>query len=205
MIPASLRRRARFLVMDTTPLSLLASIGALDWLFVPGCAVHITDVVMEEATRDPGPDRDPRKESRAHILEWYSANRHRLSVMSTSEGERYRREMELWRLAGMPADLRPDWSDRGERSLLAVVKTLKSALEAGEEIIVIVDDRDARDAISAVRADIMMIGTRTFIRWMAEDYHIAAAETAWHAIRIATGNRADPGPDPDPVFIRPER
>lgn len=65
------------------------------------------------------------------------------------------------------------------------------------------DDRDARDAISALRVDIMMIGTRTFIRWMAEDYHIAAAETAWQAIRIATGNKADPGPDPDPIFIRP--
>lgn len=205
MIPAELRRRARFLIMDTTPLSLLASISALDWLLVPGCDVLISDVVFEEATRDPGPDRDSRKESRNHIQSWYSANRHRLSVLPTAEGENYRREMELWRRAGMPPDLKPDWSDRGERSLLAAIKTLKSALEQGEEIIVIVDDRDARDAISAVRADIMMIGTRTFIRWMAEDYHIAAAETAWQAIRIATDNKADPGSDPDPVFIRPPR
>lgn len=122
MIPESLRRRARFLIMDTTPLSLLGSIGALDWLLVPGCDVLITDIVLEEATRDPGPDRDSRKDSRRHILEWFKANRHRLSVLPTAEGERYRREMELWQRAGMPPDLRPDWSDRGERSVLATIR-----------------------------------------------------------------------------------
>ncbi|MDB5553848.1 MAG: hypothetical protein JWL86_3832 [Rhizobium sp.] len=196
------RRRPHFLIMDNTPLSLLAMIGALDWLFVPGCKVIITDMVLEEATRDPGPGRDQRKVTRAYIARWFAMNRTRVALLRTSEWERYEREMELWRKAGMPEDLKPDWHDRGERSLLAAVKVLKAALTAGEEIIVIADDRDARDAVRAVRADIMLIGTRTFIRWLAEDFQVSDAETAWTAILSATNGKADPGDDIDPLFIR---
>ena len=201
-VSASDRRSPRFLIMDNTPLSLLAMVEALDWFFEPGGEVVITDMVIEEATRDPGVDRDPRKASRAYIVGWLAANRHRISILKTSEGERYEREMTLWKRAGMPTDLRPDWSDRGERSMLAAVKTLRMATMSGEEIIVIADDRDARDAIRAVRANIMLIGTRTFIRWMAEDFHMPGADTAWQALLIATDGKADPGGDVDPVVIR---
>ncbi|WP_275552336.1 hypothetical protein [Microvirga brassicacearum] len=38
-----------------------------------------------------------------------------------------------------------------------------------------------------------MMGTQTFVRWMADDYAIAAAETAWQAILMATNDTADPG------------
>ncbi len=110
--------------------------------------------------------------------------------------------MELWERAGKPDDLRPSWSDRGERSLLSAVQDLKQALLLDEEIIVIVDDRDARDAIRAVRGDLTMMGTRTFIRWMDEDFHVPGADTAWHAIRLATAGTADEGEHEDPVFIR---
>lgn len=117
------RRRPRFLIIDNTPLSLLGMIEALDWFFEPGCEVVVTDMVIEEATRDPGAGRDPRKAGCVYIANWLASNRHRISVLCTPEGERYEREMALWRKAGMPEDLRPDWSDRGERSLLAAVKT----------------------------------------------------------------------------------
>jgi hypothetical protein len=196
------KRRPRFLIMDNTPLSLLAMIEALDWLFVPGCEVIMTDMVLEEATRDPGPGRDQRKATRTYIANWFSTNRSRLSLLRTSEWTQYEREMELWRKAGMPEDLKPDWHDRGERSLLAAVKVLKAAVATGEEIIVIADDRDARDAVRAVRADIMLIGTRTFIRWLAEDFQVPNADNAWAAILLATNGKADPGEDIDPLFIR---
>lgn len=58
------RRRPRFLIMDNTPLSLLAMIEALDWFFAPGCDVVITDMVLEEATRDPGPGRTRERQVR---------------------------------------------------------------------------------------------------------------------------------------------
>ncbi|WP_245408781.1 hypothetical protein [Rhizobium wuzhouense] len=196
------RRRPRFLIMDNTPLSLLGTIEALDWFFVPGCDVTITDMVIAEATREPGEGRDQRRASRAYVTRWLNENRSRITVLETAEGRRYQREMQLWEKAGRPPDLHPDWSDRGERSVLSVVQDLKSALLQDEEIIVIMDDRDGRDAVRAVRADIALMGTRTFIRWMEEDFGIAAAATAWHSIRLATGDNADEGDDNDPVYIR---
>ena len=141
---------------------------------------------------------------RRYISGWFAANRHRIAVLRTPEGERYDREMALWAAAGRPSELKPDWSDRGEGSLLQAVKVLKSALARGEEIIVIVDDRDARDAVRAVRADIAMLGTRTFIRWLEEDFAAPGADTAWQTVLLATGGSADEGESDDPVYIRPE-
>jgi hypothetical protein len=195
-------RKPRFLIMDNTPLSLLGCIEALDWLFRPGCPVTVTDMVVAEATRDPGDGRDQRRATRAYIGSWLEKNGDKITILATAEGERYRREMMLWERAGKPDDLRPSWSDRGERSLLSAVQDLKQALQLDEQIIVIVDDRNARDAVRAIRADLTMMGTRTFIRWMDEDFSVLGADTAWQAIRMATANTADEGEYEDPVFIR---
>lgn len=195
-------RKPRFLILDNTPLSLLGCIDALDWLFRPGCPVTITDMVAAEATRDPGDNRDQRRGTRAYINNWLEKNRDRVTILVTTEGERYRREMLLWERAGKPDDLRPSWTDRGERSLLSAVQDLKRALLLDEEIIVIVDDRDARDAVRAIRADLTLMGTRTFIRWMDEDFDVPGADTAWQAIRMAMADTADEGENEDPVFVR---
>ncbi|MFN3548372.1 MAG: hypothetical protein ACK4U0_12855 [Mesorhizobium sp.] len=197
------RRTLRFLIMDSTPISLLGCIEALDWLFLPGCPVMMTDMVVAEVLREPGEGRDRRRRAREYIRGWMDRNAHRVTILVTSEGTRYEREMELWELASRPEILKPSWSDRGERSLLSAVQDLKQALLLGEEIVVIVDDRNARDAVRAVRADLTMMGTRTFIRWMDEDFGAAGADTAWQAIRIATAHAADEGEADDPIFIRP--
>ncbi|KAA0695428.1 hypothetical protein DTW90_22970 [Neorhizobium sp. P12A] len=195
-------RTPRFLIMDNTPLSLLGTIEALDWLFEPGCDVMITDMVIAEAIREPGESRDQRRNARAYVAGWLKSNRERITVLATVEGQRYEREMRLWERAGKPDDLRPDWSDRGERSVFSAVQDLKAALAQTEEIVVIMDDRDGRDAVRAVRADIALMGTRTFIRWMAEDFGIESAATAWQVIRMATADTADEGEEEDPVYIR---
>ncbi len=195
-------RKPRFVIMDNTPISLLAIVEGLDWLFKPGCEVVITDMVIAEATREPGEGRDQRRNSRNYVAEWLESNRHRITVLRTSEGENYEREMALWERAGKPEDLRPNWNDRGERSLLAAVQNLKQALAQYEEFIVIMDDRNGRDAVKAVRTDIRLMGTRTFIRWMDEDFGVAGAAHAWQTIRMATSNTADEGIDDDPVYIR---
>nr|WP_255699752.1 hypothetical protein [Jiella avicenniae] len=188
--------------MDNTPISLLGCIEALDWLFRPGCEVTITDMVVAEAVRDPGSDRDPRRATRTYVAAWLEKNSHRVTILATSEGEKYRREMLLWERAGKPKDLRPSWTDRGERSLLSAVQDLKRALQFDEDIIVIVDDRNARDAVRAIRADLTIMGTRTFVRWMDEDFGVPGADTAWHAFRMATDDTADHGEGEDPLFVR---
>ncbi len=51
----SIQRIPRLLIPDTSPLSLLSMAGreALDYLFVPGVEVWMTDMVEIEATRSP--------------------------------------------------------------------------------------------------------------------------------------------------------
>lgn len=196
------RRTPRFLIMDNTPLSLLGTIEALDWFFEPGCDLMITDMVIAEAIRDPGEGRDQSRDARTYVARWLENNRDRITILQTAEGQRYEREMRLWERAGKPDDLRPVWTDRGERSVFSAVQDLKAALAQTEELIVIMDDRDGRDAVRAVRADITLMGTRTFIRWMEEDFGIESAATAWQAIRMATADTADEGEEEDPVYIR---
>jgi hypothetical protein len=97
-------RRARLLIPDNTPLSLLALIGqdALDWLFKPGAEVWVTDMIKEEALRDPDDD-DQRTEHRRAIAEWFVRNEERIHIQPTDEGNEYRKAMEAWRLVpGMP-------------------------------------------------------------------------------------------------------
>jgi hypothetical protein len=195
-------RAPRLLIPDTTPLALLGSIELLDWLFVPGCPVWVTDMVLEEATRDPGPGKDRRRHVRELIADWFQRNQHRIEVLATPEGEAYQRAMDLWRLAGNPPALEPDRSDLGERSVLGTIRSARTILARNETILAIVDDRDARAALRAVHADIDLMGTRTFISWLALDFGVAEAETAWPAIQIAFGGRADPGEEDDPVYIR---
>ncbi|ACK86313.1 hypothetical protein [Methylobacterium brachiatum] len=196
------RSRPRILVSDATPLSLLGMIDALDWLFVPGCDVWLTDMVMEEVVRPPPAGGDLRRAARGAIKDWMERNRDRITRVETDEGRRYAREMELWRRAGEPPDMMPNWADRGEASLLSMVRSTKDSLSPDEAIIALVDERDARDVMRGVRGNIDMMGTQTFVRWMLEDFGILEAEHAWTAIMIASGGKADPGEEEDPVHIR---
>ncbi|WP_155905057.1 hypothetical protein [Methylopila sp. M107] len=87
-----------------------------------------------------------------------------------------------------------DWIERN-RARIRIIET------RGVQI-ALADDREARDNLRALRADIDLMGTRTFLTWMAEDYGVKQAATAWGAIMIATDCDADPGEDEDPVYIR---
>ncbi len=78
----------------------------------------------------------------------------------------------------------------------------KGLLGPGETILALVDDRDARDAMRGIRGNVDMMGTQTFIRWLEEDFGVAPAANAWTAILVATGGRADPGEEEDPVYVR---
>lgn len=199
------RRRARFLIPDTMPLSLLGLIGpdALDWLFVPGAEVWITDMVEQEATRDPDPGADPRRQHRTTIAAWFAANRHRISIRTTGVGEDYREAMETWGLAGRPPRLKPKWRDRGERSVFEVLDAAERTVRGGEAVVVLTDDANARAALLArTGLDIDLMGTESFIAWMAGTFGVAGADTAWQTIVAATGGTAPITGDDDPVYVR---
>jgi hypothetical protein len=220
-------RRPAILVSDAGPLSLLATVpGALDWLFVPGCEVWIPDIILDEVLRNPGEGRDQRIEHRAEVAGWVQGNRYRIKRLETRIGKRYDAEMrsydnamDLWRRAGSPAGLeplRPDWKDRGDQSVWVGVNIANDALATGESVIALADDHNVRAAIEARgrqkrTASIDLMGTQTFIQWMAGDFAVEEALTAWDAIEIAregkvpTFNSDSDNPDggaDDPVYIR---
>lgn len=199
------RRRPRLLIPDTTPLSLLALIGghALDWLFVPGAEVWVTDMVREEALRDPDPDGDRRREHRDILRGWFDANRQRVRIQETDAGEEYRKAMEAWELTGRQQHLKPSWRGRGDASILQALDAAARIVAGGEAVVALVDDRKLRAALRvADRTDIDLMATETFLAWMAGRFGVEEARTAWIAIGIAAGGKAPDAPDEDPVYVR---
>jgi hypothetical protein len=211
-------RRPKILVSDATPLSLLGTIsGALDWLFVPGCEIWLPDIIIDEV----GEGHDQCIRHRAEIAGWIERNRDRIKRLTTRIGAKYRREMSqyeqasrLWEMAGRPVGLepeKPDWRDRGDESVWIAVRLANSAIDTlGECIIVLADDGEIRDAIQVrgrrqPRASISLMGTQTFIAWLAQDFGVKAAESAWMTIEAAREKKVPDqdefGPD-DPIFIR---
>lgn len=197
-------RKARILIPDNTPLSLLAMVGpkALDWLFVPGAEVWVTDMVRREALRDPAEGGDQRELHRRDITDWFERNKHLIHEQPTEEGEEYRKAMEAWRLAGMPKELKPSWKGRGERSVLEVLDGIEKVVAEGEVVIAIVDDRRARAAIKTLEdVDVDLMATETYLEWLVRRFGIKEAATAWMTIKIATDKKAPSAPDEDPVHI----
>lgn len=197
-------RRARILIPDNTPLSLLAMLGpaALDWLFAPGAEVWVTDMVREEALRDPESDSDQRRVVRGDIADWFARNKHRIRIQATDGGENYRRSMANWVALGSPADTKPIWKNLGEISILQALEGVEKLVARGEAVLALVDDRRARAAIRAMtEVDIDLMATQSFIHWLAKRFHVKEAETAWIAIEIAANDRAPRAPDEDPVHI----
>ena len=203
--------RPRLLIPDSTPLSLLSMMGktALDWLFELGADVWITDMVREEALRDPGPGADQRQGQRAALRDWFSDNANRILIEPTPQGADYRREMRNWVGAGsLPAD-KPTWRNRGEASISEVTPLATSVVRSGETLILLLDDRAARATfvaavhIHALDADIM--GTQTFLAMLERDFHVMEAATAWQTVRIAAGGDIPVPYTPDPIVVRPSQ
>lgn len=201
-------RTPRLLIPDNTPLSLLSMIGreALDWLFAPGAEVWVTDMVKQEALRDPEPGDDWRSGQRALLQEWFGDNAHRLHVQPTAEGRDYEREMRNWVRGGKVAGDRPSWRNRGERSMQDLLPILGQMVAEGEALILLVDDRPARALLlqeartGGVEADIM--ATETFLVLLEQDYGVTNARDAWVAIQHAAGGRQPGSPVEDPIYVR---
>lgn len=197
-------RRSRILVPDNTPLSLLAMAGseALDWLFVPGADVWITDMVREEALREPDEGGDRRAQHRKDIAAWLERNAHRIHIQETDEFVEYEKAKKTWRLAGSPVDLKPSWAGRGEKSMLQILDGVEKSVAEGEAVLALADDSRARAAIKALNnVDVDLMGTETYLHWMATRFQIKQAETAWPAICIAAGDKVPREVEEDPIHI----
>jgi hypothetical protein len=69
-------------------------------------------------------------------------------------------------------------------------------------VIALVDDGRVRAAIKALNnVDIDLMGTETYLHWLAERFQVKEAETAWMAIRMAADDKVPAELDEDPVHI----
>jgi hypothetical protein len=181
-------RKPKLLIMDRTPLSVLSNLdGALDWLFVPGCDVWMTDMVLIESRRPGEPGADPRSRERATFDRWFAAKKHLIRVVSTEVGKKYTDGMTLWEMAGRPEHLKPSTANFGDASVLDKIKTFRHLLHGGEAFLVLMDDRDGREALRVLRTNADLMSTQTFVQWIAEDFKIKAAETAWVTLERMLG------------------
>jgi hypothetical protein len=189
-------KKPKLLIMDRTPLSVLSNLdGALDWLFVPGCDVWMTDMVLIESRRPSEPGADPRSRARATFEKWLAAKKHLIHVVSTEMGKKHTDLMTLWEMAGRPEHLRPS-RPNGEASVLDKIKTSRHLFERNDAFLVLMDDRDGREALKVLRANADLMSTQTFLQWIAEDFKIKAAKTAWLTLERRRGEF-----DPDPADI----
>jgi uncharacterized protein YheU (UPF0270 family) len=196
-------KKPKLLIMDNGPISCLSNIdGALDWFFTPGCDVWMTDMVLVEARRGSPPGGRVRKAAKSYFEEWFRENKFRIKVVPTKEGQAYAKAMKLWEMAGSPDEDKPESSDYGEASILSKLRTIRNLLNEGETVIVVMDDRDGRAAVKGLQSNVDLMGTRTFIAMMDEDYHIKEAATAWSALVLILREELDYGEDDDPVYVR---
>jgi len=179
---------------------------ALEWLFELGADVWVTDMVREEALRDPGPGADQRSGQRAALRDWFSTNANRILVQPTAQGADYQREMRNWVGAGSAPSDRPTWRGRGEGSIAEVVSLASSVVGAGETLVLLVDDRAARAVfVAAVQTNLLdadIMSRQTFLAMLERDFHIIEAGTAWQAVRISADGDVPVPYDPDPIMVR---
>lgn len=191
----------RLLIPDPTPLSLLAMVGkeALDWLFVPGIEVWVTDMVRHEASRNPDPRADFRTEHRKALRDWFAENVGRIKIRITPEGQDYEREMRNWVRGGSSPEDKPSWRDRSELGISQVLAVVSRLIGSRESVIVLADDRSARALLlrivreDGLNADLM--ATETFLTLLERDHGVAKAGAARQAIALAGGSHdSEPSP-----------
>lgn len=169
----------------------------------------MTDMVKIEATRDPDPGDDQRKDQRKLIVDWFDINKHRISVRDTDAGKEYLKAMVNWTMGGGHPDLKPSWSGRGDASLLNILETAEAVVSDNESVVMLVDDRRARAALTqAENVNLDIMSTESFVRLLEDHFDFGDAADLWHVIELAAGvnehgkSRVPDPPKEDPLFVR---
>ncbi|WMT79705.1 hypothetical protein [Bradyrhizobium sp. Ash2021] len=191
-----------FLIMDASPVVMLSAIERLDWLMEPCGTIWMTDMVMEEVTRDPESDADPRSRWLAYARSWIETNKFRIRRVETKTFETYKLALEAWKARGADPLAKPDAHDLGEASIIQTLKSFRGKIQPRQTIVVLMDDADGRDALRGMRRiNLDVFGTRVFIEAMDTSFGIAEAAHAWQAILkvIPTAGSKE---DDDPLLVR---
>jgi hypothetical protein len=126
-------------------------------------------------------------------------------VVTTDVGADYNNSLALWAEAGSPDGRAPRANDLGEASILNKLRVIRKLQAEGDSVIVVMDDRDGRAAVQALRMSIDLMGTLVFVELIAKYFHIKEAETCWLTLKAILGKELDEGDEDDPVYVRAER
>lgn len=175
-----------FVIMDVSPIVMLSAIERLDWLMEPCGTMYITDMVMEEVTRDPEPGADPRGRWLAYTRSWFTANTFRIRRIETDIFADYQRSRNY-----------------GELTIIETLKRLRGEVPAPKTVVVLMDDADGRETLKGVRRiKLDVFSTRAFIEALHARFGIAEAEHAWQAILdvVPAGTPKDDEEEDRPVL-----
>lgn len=171
-------KKPTILVPDNSPITALASIDSLDWLFRPGVPVKITDQVADEATRNP--DLPWSAETCAWIVRNVVAGR--VTIAYTDTGFDHRQQFDAWVAGGMEPARRPRGRNLGEASILELMETLEVETQGDNKAIVLIDERRARKVLRTMDANLDVVSTRAFFRVLTSDYGLNDTTSYWRLV-----------------------
>jgi hypothetical protein len=166
------------LVPDNCPITALSAIGNLNWLLVPGVPVKITDQVAAEATRNP--DLPWTAETCSWIVTHVVGGR--VEIVHTDTGFDHRQQFDAWVAGGMDPSRAPRSRNLGEASILELMTTLENEARGDRKAIVLIDERRARKALSALNANLDIVSTRAFFKVLTTDYVLNDTSGYWHLV-----------------------
>lgn len=179
--------RPILIIPDNGPLGALAINGKLDCLLAFGVPLVITDMVIEEATRNEG------LWWHAETRAWLERNHNRFQRLETVTGREYLQAMELWRAAGEPPHLKPQTSNRGDRSIQDAVEAYEGRLEPDQTLVAVVDERQLRRRLTQAEINIELLSTRGLFDIIEKDLRAGDALAMWAMVKreIPTMDRID--------------
>ena len=189
-----------FLIMDASPIVMLSAIERLAWLMEPCGTIWMTDMVMEEVTRDPDSGKDPRSLWLAYTRSWIATNKYRIRRVETDTYRTYQLALDGWRAQGSDPERKPNSRDLGEASIIQTLKSFRGKVQPRQTIVVLMDESDGRDALKGMRRiNLDVFGTRAFVEALHMHFGIAEAEHAWQAILKVIA--VDDSKDDDDRFV----
>lgn len=176
----SIKDRAIILLPDDGALLAIVEHGidALDWLFLPGAQIFVTDAVRHELLRDRviGED-DYAPQQRPLLALWFERNVARVSVISSEAGDRHRRETEHWERTGHRVDGAPTWDWSDSPRAASAARALEALLPFGDTRVLVIANHDATRAAIRARASggVQLTGTMRFFGMIAGEFQIPKA------------------------------
>lgn len=174
-----LKDRTAILVPDDGALLAMAEYGAdaLDWLFLSGAKLFVTDAVRHEVLRDRKAGEDDYAPAQRPLLaHWFEKNAGRIGVIESEQNVAHERDVGRWERGGH-AGPAPSWDWEDEPRAADAVRAVGRIPAKDRERVLIVANHDAtraafRDRLSDALA---LTGTTRFIGMIAGQFRIEKA------------------------------